>query len=135
MIFFQDHQLLKDLGMLIFYVVISYFYMFINWDFVFHEESFEAADVLKTSAKIIPEWYFLVFFGMIKGVPHKFGGLVWLIIVMLCLTYGLVAGIFYLTNYKHLWTSLHVLLLLMVLYIISCLAAQMLLLCPCKSYS
>jgi len=53
---------------LCFYFVLCY------WYFVFHEESFCVVDVLKTSDKVIPEWFFLIFFGFIKCIPSKFLG-------------------------------------------------------------
>jgi len=46
-----------------FSLLFVYFYvLFCYWYFVFHEESFDLVDVLRTSDKIIPEWFFFVFF-------------------------------------------------------------------------
>jgi len=53
---------------LFFYFILCY------WYFVFHEESFCIVEVLKTSDKVIPEWFFLLFFGFIKCIPSKFLG-------------------------------------------------------------
>jgi ubiquinol-cytochrome c reductase cytochrome b/c1 subunit len=57
----------------------------IYWDFVFHEESFESTNVVKTPDKIIPEWFFLTFFGFIKCIPSKLGGLGLLVLSILAL--------------------------------------------------
>ena len=55
------------------------FSCFLVWFFVFHEESFLVCNLVKTSDKIIPEWFFLFFFGFIKAVPDKLFGLVFLV--------------------------------------------------------
>jgi len=55
------------------------FGLYLAWFFVFHEESFLICNVLKTSDKIIPEWFFLFFFGFIKSIPDKFLGLCFLL--------------------------------------------------------
>jgi len=70
-----------------FLMFISFFllvYMiFLGWFLVFHEESFILCNVVKTSDKIIPEWFFLFFFGFIKSVPDKLLGLSLLVFFML----------------------------------------------------
>jgi len=55
------------------------YWVFCYWYFVFHEESFCVVDVLRTSDKVIPEWFFLGFFGFIKCIPDKFCGVVVLV--------------------------------------------------------
>jgi len=60
-----------------FSLLFVYFYvLFCYWYFVFHEESFDLVDVLRTSDKIIPEWFFLFFFGFIKSIPDKLFGII-----------------------------------------------------------
>jgi len=59
------------------------FFVFLGWFVVFHEESFILCNVVKTSDKIIPEWFFLFFFGFIKSVPDKLLGLSLLIFFVL----------------------------------------------------
>jgi len=59
---------------------------------VFHEESWVIVNIHVTSDKVIPEWFFLSFFGFLKSVPDKFGGILcclWIfcslfLFVMLC---------------------------------------------------
>jgi len=67
---------LRDLFFGFILIFIYFYYIFCYWYFVFHEESFDVVDVLKTSDKIIPEWFFLLFFGFIKSIPDKFYGVV-----------------------------------------------------------
>lgn len=65
----------RDLSLFLFIVVGHFYFCIIYWYFVFHEESFIIVDTMKTSDKIIPEWFFLTFFGFIKAIPDKFGGI------------------------------------------------------------
>lgn len=77
--FFQDFGVLSVFFLIYVYVIELY------WNFALHEESFILFDPLKTSSKIIPEWFLLGFFGALKSVPSKIGGLVWLVVVLLSL--------------------------------------------------
>jgi len=74
-VFFIDLSFYKDIlfGIISFWIFVSMAWLY--WDFVFHEESFVEMNTSKTSSKIIPEWFFLLFFGFIKAIPSKLGGL------------------------------------------------------------
>jgi len=76
---------LRDLFLFFFVFVVYFYFIFCYWYFVFHEESFVIVNVLKTSDKIIPEWFFLSFFGFIKSIPDKFCGVVLLFFVFFAL--------------------------------------------------
>lgn len=83
--FFFMLYYLRDL-----YLVLNMFFLFtyficIYWYFVFHEESWEIVNILKTSDKILPEWFFLSFFGFLKSVPDKFMGLFLLFVLLFAL--------------------------------------------------
>merc|ERR1712146_846563 len=67
--------LVRDLFFCVFFCCLFVFCVLVVWFFVFHEESFILCNVLKTSDKILPEWFFLFFFGFLKSVPYKFFGL------------------------------------------------------------
>jgi len=66
----------RDLGFCVCLLCGYGYCVFCYWYFVFHEESFCVVEVLRTSDKVIPEWFFLVFFGFIKCIPDKFCGVV-----------------------------------------------------------
>jgi ubiquinol-cytochrome c reductase cytochrome b subunit len=73
---FYVWYLMRDLFFLLFFFVLLIYVIFIWWYFVFHEESWLICNVVQTSEKIIPEWFFLSFFGFLKSVPDKFGGVI-----------------------------------------------------------
>ena len=72
---FVFYFFLRDLTLFLILLLFHTYFFVIYWFFVFHEESFIIVDTMKTSDKIIPEWFFLTFFGFIKAIPDKFGGI------------------------------------------------------------
>ena len=86
-VFFIYWFYFRDLFLFVFLLCFCFYFVFIYWYFVFHEESWMIVEVLRTSEKVIPEWFFLTFFGVIKSVPDKFFGIVLLLFlfVSVCL--------------------------------------------------
>src|SRR6185312_8817613 len=39
-----------------------------------HPDNYIQADPMVTPAHIVPEWYFLPFYAILKGIPSKIGG-------------------------------------------------------------
>lgn len=65
----------KDLGcfsvLLIIYILIIYTFPNLFVDFL----NLEKADSMVTPKHIKPEWYFMPFYGILKTIPHKAGGI------------------------------------------------------------
>jgi len=40
-----------------------------------HSDNYVRANSIKTPAHVVPEWYFLPFFAILKAIPHKLGGI------------------------------------------------------------
>jgi len=83
--YFSCIHLYQDLSALFVIGVIFSSVLSLYWNFALHEESFILFDPLKTSSKIIPEWFLLGFFGALKSVPSKIWGLIWLLTVMVAM--------------------------------------------------
>jgi len=70
---FSPYALVKDL------FAISVFLLFFTWflfympDYMGHPDNFMMADLLKTSAHIMPEWYFLPFYAMLRAIDFDIG--------------------------------------------------------------
>ena len=43
------------------------------------------ADPLKTPAHVVPEWYFLPFYAVLRSIPHKDGGIIAMVAAILIL--------------------------------------------------
>ena len=73
---FYPYFLLKDIfGFLIFLFFFSYF-VFFEPNVLGHPDNYIRADPLITPTHIVPEWYFLPFYAILRTVPSKLGGVV-----------------------------------------------------------
>jgi ubiquinol-cytochrome c reductase cytochrome b subunit len=55
------------------------FFVFFNPNYVNHPDNYIPADPLKTPAHIVPEWYLLMFYGILRSVPNKLLGIIFLL--------------------------------------------------------
>lgn len=73
---FTPYATVKDLfGMSIFLLLFSYF-VFFNPNALGDVENYVVANPLKTPPHIVPEWYLLPFYAILRAVPDKLGGVV-----------------------------------------------------------
>nr|YP_009490398.1 cytochrome b [Gracilaria spinulosa]AWH62531.1 cytochrome b [Gracilaria spinulosa] len=75
----------KDLlGLFVFILFFSLFiYFFPN--ILGHSDNYIEANPMVTPAHIVPEWYFLPFYAILRSIPHKLGGVVAMISAILVL--------------------------------------------------
>ena len=72
---FYPYFVIKDiLGLLIFLLGLSYFVFFAP-NYLGHPDNYVEANPLVTPKHIVPEWYFLPFYGMLRSIPNKFAGI------------------------------------------------------------
>ena len=57
--------------LLVFAVFVFYFPNILN-----HPDNYIPADPLQTHAHVVPEWYFLPYYAILRSIPHKAGGIV-----------------------------------------------------------
>jgi quinol-cytochrome oxidoreductase complex cytochrome b subunit len=73
---FYPYFLLKDFfGFLIFLFIFSYL-IFFEPNFLGHPDNYIKANALVTPPHIVPEWYFLPFYAILRAVPSKLGGVI-----------------------------------------------------------
>ncbi|NOX42117.1 MAG: cytochrome b/b6 [Gammaproteobacteria bacterium] len=71
---FHPYFTAKDLfGLGIFLIIYSYF-VFFNPEFLILAENNIPANPLQTPSQIVPEWYFLPFYAILRSVPDLLGG-------------------------------------------------------------
>jgi len=86
-LYLYPHYFLKDLfgvlGFLFFYCCFFYFMP----NVLGHSDNYIGANSLVTPAHIVPEWYFLPFYAILRSIPDKLGGVCALLfsIILLCL--------------------------------------------------
>ena len=82
---FHPYYTIKDLFGLSFVLTIFTFVVFFAPDYLGHPDNYIPADPLKTPAHIVPEWYFLPFYAILRAVPDKLGGVIAMISAILIL--------------------------------------------------
>jgi ubiquinol-cytochrome c reductase cytochrome b subunit len=70
---FTPHATMKDLlGAVVFLLAFAYFVFYLP-NYLGHPDNYTAADPLKTPAHIVPEWYFLPFYEILRAVTFNIG--------------------------------------------------------------
>ncbi|MGE0716317.1 MAG: cytochrome bc complex cytochrome b subunit [Alphaproteobacteria bacterium] len=83
---FHPYYTIKDLfGLGVFLIVFAAFVFFAP-NYMGHPDNYIPANPLVTPAHIVPEWYFLPFYAILRAVPNKLGGVL--------LMFGAVAVLF-----------------------------------------
>ena len=73
---FHPYYTVKDFfGFGVFFIFFAGFIFFAP-DYLGHPDNYIEADPLVTPAHIVPEWYFLPFYAILRAVPDKLGGVV-----------------------------------------------------------
>ena len=71
---FHPYYTMKDgFGVIAFMVVFAVFVFFLP-DYMGHPDNYIPTNPLVTPAHIVPEWYFLPFYAILRAVPDKLGG-------------------------------------------------------------
>jgi ubiquinol-cytochrome c reductase cytochrome b subunit len=70
---FTPHATIKDvLGAVVFLLAFAYFVFYLP-NYLGHPDNYTVADPLKTPAHIVPEWYFLPFYAILRAVTFNVG--------------------------------------------------------------
>jgi len=73
---FHPYYTIKDMfGLMIFLSIFAYMVFFAP-NYLGHADNYIPANPLSTPAHIVPEWYFLPFYAILRAVPDKLGGVV-----------------------------------------------------------
>jgi len=73
---FHPYYTMKDgFGVLVFLIVYAAFVFFAP-DFLGHPDNYVQANPLVTPEHIVPEWYFLPFYAILRAIPDKLGGVI-----------------------------------------------------------
>ena len=70
---FTPYATIKDaFGMAVFFLVFAYFVFFMP-NYLGHADNYIPANSLKTPSEIVPEWYFLPFYAMLRAITFNIG--------------------------------------------------------------
>jgi ubiquinol-cytochrome c reductase cytochrome b/c1 subunit len=71
---FTPYATVKDAFALTCFFIFFLFFVFFQPNQLGHADNYIMGDPLKTPAHIVPEWYFLPFYAILRSVPDKLGG-------------------------------------------------------------
>nr|YP_007476172.1 cytochrome b [Nuclearia simplex]AGE93676.1 apocytochrome b [Nuclearia simplex] len=103
---FHPYFTSKDLvGFAIFGIIFSYF-IFFQPNLLGHPDNYIEANPLVTPAHIVPEWYFLPFYGILRSIPNKLFGVItmFVAIVVLYILPFLPVSIIRSSYFRPIWT-------------------------------
>lgn len=72
---FYPYYAWKDLFALSCFLVFFASFVFYFPNFLNHPDNYVPADPFETPAHVVPEWYFLAFYAILRGIPHKAAGI------------------------------------------------------------
>ena len=75
---FYPYFYVKDLLSFFFLLWLFSLFVFFHPNAMGHPDNYIPADSLQTPAHIVPEWYFLPFYAILRAIPHKVGGVVFM---------------------------------------------------------
>ena len=71
---FHPYYTIKDLFAIVCFGIVFAWFVFFLPNYLGHPDNYIVADPLVTPAHIVPEWYFLPFYAILRAVPDKLGG-------------------------------------------------------------
>jgi ubiquinol-cytochrome c reductase cytochrome b subunit len=71
---FYPYYYVKDLFALMVFITFYSFFLFIAPNYLGHPDNYIPADPMATPAHIVPEWYFLPFYAILRSIPGKISG-------------------------------------------------------------
>ncbi len=66
--------IMKDAFAMAVFMVLYAWFVFFAPDYLGHPDNYIEANPLSTPAHIVPEWYFLPFYAILRAIPNKLGG-------------------------------------------------------------
>jgi ubiquinol-cytochrome c reductase cytochrome b/c1 subunit len=72
----SPHAVMKDLFALCVFVLLFAWFVFYVPDYLNHPDNFVEANPLSTPPHIVPEWYFLPYYAILRSIPNKLLGVV-----------------------------------------------------------
>ena len=73
---FTPYATLKDGSAIVFFLIVYAWFVFYVPNILGHADNYIPADPLVTPAHIVPEWYFLPFYAILRAIPSKLGGVI-----------------------------------------------------------
>lgn len=73
---FYPYFYLKDMFTFMCVLTVFLYFVYFDPDYFGHPDNYIEANPMVTPAHIVPEWYFLPFYAILRAVPNKLGGVI-----------------------------------------------------------
>ncbi|MBZ8134870.1 cytochrome b N-terminal domain-containing protein [Afifella sp. IM 167] len=73
---FTPHATMKDAVALVAFFLVFAWFVFYMPNYLGHPDNYVEANPLVTPPHIVPEWYFLPFYAILRAIPSKLGGVI-----------------------------------------------------------
>lgn len=73
---FNPYFIIKDLFSLLVFMIFFSLFVFFAPNFLGHPDNYIPANPMVTPEHIVPEWYFLPFYAILRSIPDKLGGVI-----------------------------------------------------------
>jgi ubiquinol-cytochrome c reductase cytochrome b/c1 subunit len=80
---FHPYFVVKDTFSVLIFLQCFLVFVFFMPNLLGHPDNYIPANPLVTPAHIVPEWYFLPFYAILRSVPHKLGGVIIMLVSIL----------------------------------------------------
>lgn len=77
--------IVKDLLGIVIFIILFSFFVYFSPNLLGHPDNYIEANPMVTPAHIVPEWYFLPFYAILRSIPHKLGGVICMIFAIVVL--------------------------------------------------
>ena len=75
---FHPYMVMKDLLALLLFITVFLWFVFFAPNVLGHPDNYIEANPLVTPAHIVPEWYLLPFYAILRAIPSKLGGVIFM---------------------------------------------------------
>lgn len=73
---FHPYYTVKDAFAIAVFMLVFFFFVFYTAEYFGHPDNYVEANNLVTPPHIVPEWYFLPFYAILRAIPSKIGGVI-----------------------------------------------------------
>ena len=82
---FYPYFVIKDLFSWVIAFIFYFGFVYFAPNYLGHTDNYIEANAMVTPAHIVPEWYFLPFYAILRSIPHKLGGVIAMFAALLVL--------------------------------------------------
>lgn len=84
---FYPYFVEKDIFILLLVLICFSYFLFYNPNILAHPDNYIEANSLVTPLHIVPEWYFLPFYAILRSIPNKLGGVICMALALIVLLF------------------------------------------------